>query len=230
VENGMDNDKMLIDNQVEKPQEERRRSDHLKEVIHLTTMERNEAMAKKRNLEGIIKRPGTIAEIDNQVLHVLAKDMGVLVKDSNFDSFDMLKELENARNCLHMKNLKKIVSINCAKIVKFVPSEDQIINIVSSNEESDLKEMLNQQSKEKSKFGKKKKNQFLPRGRKQDQEDPDLPDSRNPKISVKLKKGKNKRKMIIQGLFWNCRGLKKKGVSTFLKNLIHDYKFHFIGL
>jgi hypothetical protein len=41
---------------------------------------------------------------------------------------------------------------------------------------------------------------------------------------------KTKEKMIIQGLFWNCRGLKKKGVSTFLKNLIHDYKFHFIGL
>ena len=36
--------------------------------------------------------------------------------------------------------------------------------------------------------------------------------------------------MMIQGLFWNCRGLKKKGVSTFLKNLILEYKFHFFGL
>jgi len=36
--------------------------------------------------------------------------------------------------------------------------------------------------------------------------------------------------MIVQGLFWNCRGLKKKGVSTFLKDLIFEYKFHFIGL
>jgi len=36
--------------------------------------------------------------------------------------------------------------------------------------------------------------------------------------------------MIVHGLFWNCRGLKKKGVSTFLKNLILEYKFQFIGL
>lgn len=36
--------------------------------------------------------------------------------------------------------------------------------------------------------------------------------------------------MNIQGLIWNCRGIKKKGVSTFLKNLILEYKFHFIGL
>ena len=36
--------------------------------------------------------------------------------------------------------------------------------------------------------------------------------------------------MTVQGLFWNCRGLKKKGVSTFLKNLILEYKFHFVDL
>lgn len=36
--------------------------------------------------------------------------------------------------------------------------------------------------------------------------------------------------MVVQGLIWNCRGLKKKGVSTFLKNLILEFKFHFVGL
>ena len=36
--------------------------------------------------------------------------------------------------------------------------------------------------------------------------------------------------MIVDGLFWNCRGLKKKGVSTYLKNLIFQYGFDFIGL
>lgn len=34
----------------------------------------------------------------------------------------------------------------------------------------------------------------------------------------------------MQGLIWNCRGLRKKGVSTFLKNIISLYSFHFIGL
>lgn len=36
--------------------------------------------------------------------------------------------------------------------------------------------------------------------------------------------------MIVGGLIWNCRGLKKKEIPTFLKNLILDKKFHFIGL
>jgi len=36
--------------------------------------------------------------------------------------------------------------------------------------------------------------------------------------------------MMIQGLFWNCTGLKKKGVSTFLKNLIYENKFYFLGI
>ena len=34
----------------------------------------------------------------------------------------------------------------------------------------------------------------------------------------------------MRGLIWNCRGIKKSGVSTFLNNLIFEHKFHFIGL
>lgn len=36
--------------------------------------------------------------------------------------------------------------------------------------------------------------------------------------------------MTVNGLIWNCRGLKKIGVSSFLKNLIFQYNFDFIGL
>jgi len=36
--------------------------------------------------------------------------------------------------------------------------------------------------------------------------------------------------MTVHGLIWNCRGLKKNGVSTFLKSLIFQYNFDFIGL
>ena len=34
----------------------------------------------------------------------------------------------------------------------------------------------------------------------------------------------------MKGLIWNCRGIIKKGVSSFLRNLILEHKFHFIGL
>ena len=36
--------------------------------------------------------------------------------------------------------------------------------------------------------------------------------------------------MTFNGLIWNCRGLRKKGVATFLKDLISQYAFHCIGL
>ena len=79
------------------------------------------------------------------------------------------------------------------EIVKFVPTEDHISIIVSSGEDSDIAKMLIQQSKEKSKFGKKKRFSFSLGGRKQDQED-GLPGSRNLKISVNLNKRKKQKK------------------------------------
>ena len=32
------------------------------------------------------------------------------------------------------------------------------------------------------------------------------------------------------GLFWNCRGVSKKGMSTFLKELILEHQADFVGL
>jgi len=34
----------------------------------------------------------------------------------------------------------------------------------------------------------------------------------------------------MKAFIWNCRGIKKKGVSSFLRNLILEHKFHIIGL
>ena len=65
-----------------------------------------------------------------------------------------------------------------------------------------------------------------PRGMKQNQE---IQDSEGIMLPLNLKKGKNKVKMTIQVLIYNCRRLRKK-VSTFLKNLIQENHFHFIGL
>jgi hypothetical protein len=32
------------------------------------------------------------------------------------------------------------------------------------------------------------------------------------------------------GIIWNCRGVAKKGLSTFIKELIWDHKADFIGI
>jgi hypothetical protein len=34
----------------------------------------------------------------------------------------------------------------------------------------------------------------------------------------------------MKGLIWNCRGNRKTGVASFLKNLIQEHQFYFIGL
>lgn len=82
----------------------------------------------------------------------------------------------------------------------------------------------------------KKGVKFFPfsKGMRQDQKNPGLPKSRGRKpcnaTTSKTVKSKVKKMMTIQGLIWNCRGLRKKGVATYLKNLMSLYSFHFIGL
>jgi len=51
----------------------------------------------------------------------------------------------------------------------------------------------------------------------------------NPISAPPIPPKKNKKKKM-RGLIWNCRGIKKSGVSAFLNNLIFEHKFHFIGL
>jgi hypothetical protein len=84
-------------------QPERRRSDRLKKEVHLTTNEKSEAMAKNRNLEGNSKLPRNLSNVDNLNLNIIAKNMGVVVQKDNFATFDLLKDLESARNCLYSK-------------------------------------------------------------------------------------------------------------------------------
>ena len=73
------------------------------------------------------------------------------------------------------------------------------------------------------------------KGMRQDQENHGLPKPRGRKpskaaTSKTVKNNNKKMTMTIQGLIWNCRGLRKKGVATYLKDLIPQYSFHFIGL
>lgn len=60
--------------------QERRRSDRLKKEIIMTTQERNDLMAKKRNLEGNTSSMFTISELSHNSMHEMSKNMGVIVK------------------------------------------------------------------------------------------------------------------------------------------------------
>lgn len=41
---------------------------------------------------------------------------------------------------------------------------------------------------------------------------------------------KQKQMSSMNCLIWNCRGIKKTGASTFLRDLILEHRFHFVGL
>ena len=88
----------------------------------------------------------------------LAKDMGVLVQNNDFATFDMLKDLENARNCLYAKHTNKNVLNSCVEIEEFVPEEEKLVLEDDHDSESDFGEMVILQSKEKSKLGKRNSN------------------------------------------------------------------------
>lgn len=63
-------------------------------------------MARKRNLEGTTSSLSTFSALNIETIKSLSSNMGALSEDINFDTFDMLKDLKNARNKLHNKSLE----------------------------------------------------------------------------------------------------------------------------
>jgi preprotein translocase subunit SecF len=68
----------------------------------------------------------------------------------------LIKDLGVAKNCLYKKQLKQSGKNNKVEIVEFVLSEDQVTINVSSDEGSDIEEMLIQKTKEKTRMVKTK--------------------------------------------------------------------------
>jgi len=105
-------------------QVEKRRSERLKREIHVTTQEKMEAMAKKRCLEGNSEKPTAIAAVNNDQLKCLAKDMSVMVHDDNFATFNLIKEIEAARQCLYDKQVKRNPSTICDTSTELVENDE----------------------------------------------------------------------------------------------------------
>jgi hypothetical protein len=141
--------------------------------------------------------------------------MGVIVADDNFAIINLIKDIETARNYLYSKQLQVSVSVTEEAPQEF--SEQQYASVFPRKKKEKCKQ---------------EKFKISPRGRKEDQEDLGLhiQVSGDKKIPLNLNKRKNKEKMTVKGLIWNCRGIRKKGVSTFPRNLICEHQFHFIGL
>jgi hypothetical protein len=97
-------------------QQQERRSARLKKEIIMTTQEKNDIMAKKRNLEGNTSSKFTISELSHNSMHDMSKKMGVIVDNSTSNSFDLLKEIENARLNLFNEQQKAKTNVQITEV------------------------------------------------------------------------------------------------------------------
>lgn len=85
--------------------QERRRSDRLKKDTAVTTVEKIEKVAKKRNLEGNSANSNVFSALPVDEIVQSAADMGVVVHNDDLETFDLLKTLELARDDLYKNNV-----------------------------------------------------------------------------------------------------------------------------
>lgn len=84
----------------------RRRSERLKKDTNMTTTEKTDRMAQKRNLEGNSKKPVPISVLHVDEIVNITANMGVTINSENFDTFDLIKDLARARDDLYSKQVK----------------------------------------------------------------------------------------------------------------------------
>jgi len=99
-----------------KDQHQERRSDRLKKDITMTTQEKNEFIAKKRNLEGTSISTSMFSDLSHSSMHNLSKQMGVVIEDDNGNSFDLLKEIETVRFNLFNKQQRAKTNVQIKEI------------------------------------------------------------------------------------------------------------------
>lgn len=101
---------------------EMRRSERLRKEIHLTTMQKVEATAKKRCLEGNPKDTSMI--IADESVKILAKSMGVMVQSNDFTTLDLIKNIKNAKESLLEKHRNIYLISEGVENTEFVPNLD----------------------------------------------------------------------------------------------------------
>jgi len=160
------------------------------------------------------------SDLPIQTIKELSSDIGINVDQISFGTFDMIKVVVSEQNDDDLAEADKDMNEKLIEWLQDEPSETECKILALSKKKGKL-------SKRKLKISPNSKSKTHV------QEAPGLKrKGKGGKVGLqtpKLKKKKGK-KMTVHGLIWNCRGLKKNGVSTFLKSLIFQYNFDFIGL
>jgi len=102
-EKEVDNPTKEADAEMMEVQQDDKRSDRLKKTSTMTTSEKTLQMAKKRNLEGNPSRINSFSVLPIEEIMNVTSNMGVDLNENDFDTFNLLKDLEKARDDLYHK-------------------------------------------------------------------------------------------------------------------------------
>lgn len=158
-----------------------RMSDWLKKDTSLSTMEKNVRMAPKRNLEGNSTIANTFSVLTTEEIIHITTDMGIIYKD-DFVTYDLLKDIEKARDDLCHKQIAKNQNSQTMVVEKCQSENEPLLLEWLQGESSDSEDFILVESRKK-KRERKKSVKISPssKGKTQDQEGLDLPKKRGRK-------------------------------------------------
>ncbi|XP_066354675.1 uncharacterized protein [Miscanthus floridulus] len=171
--------------------QERIKSERLKKDTCLSTMEVERARIKK-NLEGNSSTTNLFSVLSiDEIIHTTS-EMGVVLDNNDFDTFNLLNDLENARNDLYQKQLDQKQKSQTDTV-----ETEQKEGSTMQEESSEPEDFILVESRKKRRENRKNlKISPLKQGRRQDQEDPGLTKKRGrkPCIAPSSRNPRNKKK------------------------------------
>jgi len=186
----------IIANDDDKNVKERRRSERLKKDTNIHTMNKVTKMTQKQNLEGNSKNKNSFSLLPIEEIVTISADMGVIINHDDFDTFNLLKDLEQARGDLYSKQCKLKKSSQTESV------ENESNNVAPlelewlQDENSEIEDFILVESRKK-KRDKRKNLKISPlrRDQQQDQEVPTCKKKRGrPGKATSSKETKNKKK------------------------------------
>ena len=132
-----------------KKMDERRRSERLKESTNIHTMEKVSKLAKKHNLEGNSKNQNVFSLLPIEEIVTISADMGVAINHEDFETFDLLKDLEQARGDLYNKQCESKIISQPELIENVSNNVDPLELDLLNDENSDIEDLILVESRKK---------------------------------------------------------------------------------
>jgi hypothetical protein len=186
-------------------------------------VQRAAALNRKKNLQGTPSpsncNSNSFDILSDKEIMLRAGKMGVIIPDDDFVYVNLIRQLEASRSNLREKQNDKPLMIEC------VDGSKTPLSMEWTPEDEHENDFICVESR-KSRKSKVRKSVVINRPMTRSQKKVDI-STQSPGGDVKGK-GKNKKKLNERGLL-EWQGVGKKGMSSYLTELIHEHALDFIG-